>query len=68
MVVNIIWAVVALAAVAQVCYTAKQVAKITHPTSTNEIKALPEVDEHGEKLPTFDDIIATIYGREEEHE
>ena len=68
MATTIIWGVVVLICVALLCNTAESIAKMFTTPQPTTIKPLPEVDEHGEKLPSFDDIIATIYGREEEHE
>ena len=65
---TIIWAIVVLAVAMLVCNTAKDIVDTTHPVHHDELKPLPEVDENGERIPSFDDIIATIYGREDEHE
>ena len=69
--VHILWAVAMLVAVACICNAAENIAKLAFKSKQEpdtKIIPLPEVDEKGEAIPTFDDIIAAVYGREDEHE
>ena len=67
--INIIWACVAVFAILVCCKTATAIAEALKPQEPKiEIKETPEVDEDGNKVPTMDDFIAAIYGREDNNE
>ncbi len=67
--INIIWACVVIFAVLACCKTANTIVEVFKPQEPKvEVKEITEVDEDGNKIPTMDDFIAAIYGREDNNE